>query len=292
MIVSRLIALLSSVAGLRRAAATVVGTARKARVRPAPPWTSYAVPVLIVAVLAFVALTVRSAAVPGPLAAATPEPDATLKSQCIAGAAVGTGNDGLASDCALLLEARDTLRGTATLNWSAATAIADWTGITTAGTPQRVTRVQLTYDSLSGTIPAQLAGPGQARGPAALQQRADGPDSRRAGLAERARYPLPVQQPAHGRDSRRAGEPRRAALPRTQQQPAHGDDSGRVREAVEPAGPLPRQQPAHGRDSARARRPRPAQPLRGRQQRAHGLHPRRAEQRHQQRPRDAQSGRL
>ena len=139
MAVRRFTASWSTVAGVRRAAYS-------------------AVPVLIVAALAVLALTVRSEALPGRLTAATPEPDATLEQQCTAGAAVGVGNDGLASDCALLLEARDTLRGTATLDWSAATAIADWTGITTGGTPQRVTGLSLTYQRLSGTIPAQLAG--------------------------------------------------------------------------------------------------------------------------------------
>ena len=34
------------------------------------------------------------------------------------------------SDCAILLAAKDTLRGTETLNWSADTAIDDWEGIT------------------------------------------------------------------------------------------------------------------------------------------------------------------
>ena len=67
-------------------------------------------------------------------------------------------NPGLVADCAVLLAAEDTLRGTATLNWSADTPIADWTGITLSGDPQRVIRLHLTYANLDGSIPAGLAG--------------------------------------------------------------------------------------------------------------------------------------
>ena len=67
-------------------------------------------------------------------------------------------NPGLVADCTLLLGVKDTLRGTATLNWSADTSIADWTGITVSSTTQRVTGLTLTRKSLNGTIPAELAG--------------------------------------------------------------------------------------------------------------------------------------
>ena len=97
-------------------------------------------------------------------AAATPVPDAALRQQCIDGAAVGTGRDELAGDCALLLESKDALRGTATLNWSADTAIANWTGVTVGGTPERVTALRLSWRSLSGSIPAQLTGLTELRG--------------------------------------------------------------------------------------------------------------------------------
>ncbi len=117
-----------------------------------------ALPLAVLAALALLAITIRSEAGPGPLAAATPTPDAALKQQCIEGAAVGSGNDGLASDCALLLAAKDTLRGTATLNWSASTAIADWTGVAVSSSLQRVTGVTPTNQSLNGAIPTQLAG--------------------------------------------------------------------------------------------------------------------------------------
>ena len=123
---------------------------------------------MALAVLAVLAITIRSEALPGRIAAATPEPDSALTQQCIDGAAVGTGNDGLASDCALLLGAKDTLRGTETLNWSADTAIASWEGITVSGSPSRVTQLEIDgWNSeqrigreilLSGTIPAALGG--------------------------------------------------------------------------------------------------------------------------------------
>ena len=92
----------------------------------------------------------------------------TERAECVSGSAVGTGNEGLLDDCAVLLAAKHTLRGTATtLNWSADTAIADWYGITVSGSPGRVTRLHLdgrnTRTSigelivLRGTIPAVLS---------------------------------------------------------------------------------------------------------------------------------------
>ncbi len=84
----------------------------------------------------------------------------TVTSFCLNGIVVPdpAANPGLVADCEILRAARDTLRGTATLDWSADTAIADWTGITVDGTPQRVTRVRPTRQRLNGTIPAQLGG--------------------------------------------------------------------------------------------------------------------------------------
>ena len=40
------------------------------------------------------------------------------------------GNPELVSDCSALLAARDTLAGSATLNWSAGLALEDWDGVT------------------------------------------------------------------------------------------------------------------------------------------------------------------
>ncbi len=88
------------------------------------------------------------------------EQTATAQAPCEQGAAVPdpSNNPGLVRDCAILLAAKDTLRGTATLDWNASTAVAEWTGITLAGTPQRVLRVVVTDAGLDGTIPATLGG--------------------------------------------------------------------------------------------------------------------------------------
>ena len=63
---------------------------------------------------------------------------------------------GLLRDCAILLEARDGLRGTAALNWSVDAAIGSWDGVTVAGIPQQVTKLELVNKSLTGNIPTVL----------------------------------------------------------------------------------------------------------------------------------------
>ncbi len=77
---------------------------------------------------------------------------------CTNGTAVPTPNDnrGLVQDCETLLAAKDALRGTATLDWATGTAIGSWEGITTGGTPSRVTELDLASESLTGSIPAGL----------------------------------------------------------------------------------------------------------------------------------------
>ena len=65
-------------------------------------------------------------------------------------------NPDLMLDCIALLAAKDTLRGTASLNWSVDTTITDWDGITTGGTPSRVTELDLSSESLTGSIPPEL----------------------------------------------------------------------------------------------------------------------------------------
>ena len=65
-------------------------------------------------------------------------------------------NPGLMLDCFALLAAKDTLRGTATLNWGLDKSIANWNGVTVEGTPKRVTRLVLTNKSLTGSIPPEL----------------------------------------------------------------------------------------------------------------------------------------
>ena len=62
----------------------------------------------------------------------------------------------LVRDCSVLLDLKDTLKGTATLNWSKDTALSRWTGITTGGTPQRVAGLSLADNMLTGSIPAEL----------------------------------------------------------------------------------------------------------------------------------------
>ena len=42
----------------------------------------------------------------------------------------------MVSDCEALLNLRDDLAGTATLNWSLSTAIESWDGVTVGGTPK------------------------------------------------------------------------------------------------------------------------------------------------------------
>ena len=84
--------------------------------------------------------------------------DEIEQSDCASGSAVpdAASNPGLVSDCEALLASRDTLAGTATLNWSADTPIADWDGITLEGTPQRVTKLSLVRRGLTGQIPTEL----------------------------------------------------------------------------------------------------------------------------------------
>ena len=88
----------------------------------------------------------------GPPAQPPPVPE------CATGTAVtDTGvNRGLVHDCGALLAGKDELRGTATLDWSVDTSITGWEGVTTSGTPSRVTELDLSSEGLNGTIPAEL----------------------------------------------------------------------------------------------------------------------------------------
>ena len=89
---------------------------------------------------------------PVPLAATEPPPP------CANGTVIASPatQPDLVADCTALLAAKDTLRGTAALNWSADTALHGWDGITVAGTPARVTELRLPRKSLTGSIPAEL----------------------------------------------------------------------------------------------------------------------------------------
>ena len=88
-------------------------------------------------------------------------PGAVLAQQasaCATGGAVPDPDDnpGLVSDCETLLAARDTLAGTATLNWAADTPMSEWDGVRYQGTPLRVNWLGLHDKGLTGEIPAGL----------------------------------------------------------------------------------------------------------------------------------------
>ena len=62
----------------------------------------------------------------------------------------------LIADCASLMQDKDNLAGAGTLNWAYSLDIGTWEGVTTGGTPARVTGLALANKSLSGIIPAGL----------------------------------------------------------------------------------------------------------------------------------------
>ena len=80
-----------------------------------------------------------------------------IEAPCASAAPDEADNPGLMRDCIVLLAAKDTLRGAATLNWSVDTAITSWDGVKVLGSPGRVTSLVLTSKSLTGTVPAELA---------------------------------------------------------------------------------------------------------------------------------------
>ena len=65
-------------------------------------------------------------------------------------------NPGLMRDCITLLGLKDSLRGTAALNWGVNAAIATWNGVNIGGIPSQVTKLLLPTKSLSGSIPSAL----------------------------------------------------------------------------------------------------------------------------------------
>ena len=72
------------------------------------------------------------------------------------GAVADAVNAGLVADCEALLEARDALVGSGSLDWAADTPISRWFGVTVAGTPKRVARLILQEGGLTGIIPLEL----------------------------------------------------------------------------------------------------------------------------------------
>ena len=79
--------------------------------------------------------------------------------ECGTGGAVAdpVNNPALVFDCNALVAARDSLAGSAALNWSANTPIADWQGVTVDGTPRRVTALSLPDAGLTGGLPMELS---------------------------------------------------------------------------------------------------------------------------------------
>ena len=65
-------------------------------------------------------------------------------------------NPGLMRDCITLLGLKDTLRGTAALNWSVDTPITTWEGVSLNASSTRVAELELDDEGLAGTIPPSL----------------------------------------------------------------------------------------------------------------------------------------
>ena len=93
---------------------------------------------------------------PTPTPTATPTPTPTPQPGDCGSAVTDTSNTGLVSDCEILLDLKDTLQGSASLNWSASVPITRWTGVKLGGTPRRVTIVRLQKQSLTGSIPPEI----------------------------------------------------------------------------------------------------------------------------------------
>ena len=60
---------------------------------------------------------------------------------------------GLARDCSILLDSVDALEGTASLDWSSSTAIANWEGVALDSSAARVATLDLDSEGLNGIIP-------------------------------------------------------------------------------------------------------------------------------------------
>ncbi|MYB48078.1 MAG: hypothetical protein F4X72_02180 [Dehalococcoidia bacterium] len=76
---------------------------------------------------------------------------------CATNGAVDASNTGLVADCEALMASRNLLEGNSgRLNWSPATPINQWEGVSLRGTPARVTFLDLSSKSLDGTVPADL----------------------------------------------------------------------------------------------------------------------------------------
>ena len=90
-------------------------------------------PILRAAAIGALALLVAMMALVHPASA-----EGVAASCATGGAVPDEASTGLVSDCDALLVARDTLAGSATLNWSVDSSIADWEGVILAGSPAEV----------------------------------------------------------------------------------------------------------------------------------------------------------
>ena len=88
--------------------------------------------------------------------ASSADPTPTPAPAACGDAVADKSNTGLVNDCNALLAAKDELRGTAALNWSADLSISSWYGVRLSGSPKRVTIVRLQKQNLNGSIPGVL----------------------------------------------------------------------------------------------------------------------------------------
>ena len=85
-------------------------------------------------------------------------PGAGDESDCLTGGAVQdpAANAQLVADCEILLEMRPTFDRRGLLNWATDVPMDEWHGVTTGGSPLRVTELALANNGLHGVIPTQL----------------------------------------------------------------------------------------------------------------------------------------
>ena len=85
-------------------------------------------------------------------------PSVSSPGSCTNGTAVENPgeNPAFVRDCTILLQGRDTLAGSSTLNWSADLPINRWHGITVRGSPPRVVEINLSSRPVSGRIPPEF----------------------------------------------------------------------------------------------------------------------------------------
>ena len=109
-------------------------------------------------ILCWAAITISGHIVSGasaPLTTQSTITQSTITDRCSNSVAVPDPEPaGLVADCNVLLAAKDTLRGTASLNWSPQHPINQWQGVSVRSS--RVTKLELKSKQLTGRIPALL----------------------------------------------------------------------------------------------------------------------------------------